>query len=600
MPNDQAEKSTGQSSVAKAEEFVAPHVNSRFAITVIVIFMAILILPTVAWGAIKAISLFNPSIMDAFNVDTGENRNMTEFPDSFNPQTFAAELENWYNDNLPFRAVLFNTQSEIENAFERPYRKSIMPFLIELFHPSDNNSSNQPPQDDIIIENPFETETETETEIPETETLPSFESETEETGPQVCQHVYKTESTVIQEPTCTEYGILGYECENCDHIGKKEYMHKLQHDYVSDVSDETELPQCGEKYEETMTCSVCNDSYSQIKTKKHSSGEVIKKVEATYEDYGYTLVQCPDCQCNYRTELSNKLIDTSYFPPVTHNETLSGRYNWLFYTGNNSVGFYQGTNHLEDRELQEYTTVLQELNDICKKKGIKFAVGFWPNKELIYSEYMPTYNVNPGAKRVEVLTEFIRINSDVPVAYPLEQLKKAKPYWQLYYKHDTHWNTAGGFIGVQELYRVLGFETTSLLDLPVKETARNGGDLINIGKLSPSDYTGDKNYSVTYRPDVTVKTVNNNPINSHTSHVSSNGPIDLNFVMLSDSFRGAMRYFLERDFTNCFLTHRSQVNDADVIAAIKEADVLVISAVERNDSSVISTARRIIEILSEE
>ena len=153
---------------------------------------------------------------------------------------------------------------------------------------------------------------------------------------------------------------------------------------------------------------------------------------------------------------------------------------------------------------------------------------------------------------------------------------------------------------MQALYEALGFETTSLIDLPVIETKRTGGDLINIGGLSASNYTGDKSYDIDYRPDVTVKTANSSPINGHTTHTSSTGKYDMNFVMLSDSFRGSMKYFLERDFTSCFLTHRSQVRDADVVAAIKDADVLVISAVERYDYSVIDTARVIIQILSEQ
>ena len=218
----------------------------------------------------------------------------------------------------------------------------------------------------------------------------------------------------------------------------------------------------------------------------------------------------------------------------------------------------------------------------------------------MYSEYMPDYEIVNSVKRVQLLTEYINHNSAVPAVYPLAQLKAAKPYWQVYYKHDTHWNPAGGFIGVQELYKALGFETTELLNLPVRETAKGGGDLINIGGLSAKDYTGDKSYSITYRPEVTVKTANSSPINAHTSHSSSNGKYDLNFVMLSDSFRGSMRQFLERDFTSCFLTHRSQVRDADVVAAIKDADVLVISTVERNDASVFDTIKVIIEILSQD
>jgi hypothetical protein len=151
-----------------------------------------------------------------------------------------------------------------------------------------------------------------------------------------------------------------------------------------------------------------------------------------------------------------------------------------------------------------------------------------------------------------------------------------------------------------ELYKALGFETMEFTNVPFQEVARSGGDLINIGGLNAKNYTGDKNYSFTYRPEVTVKNVNTPPVNSHTTHTPSNGKYDLNFVLLSDSSRGAMKYFLERDFTDCVLTHRSQVHDSDVVAAIKEADVLVVSAVERYDYSVFSTIQTIIGILSQE
>lgn len=577
------------------DEIVIPHINKKFAITVVVIFLAMLVLPTIAWGAIRIVAVFEPSIMDSFNVDTGENRTMASFPDSFDPQTIAAEVENWYNDNLPFRSVLYNAQKNLENALERPYRNEIMPFLVELFHGSGEPEA--PTPGDEVIVNPFDSE-ETESEIvTETETLPQFVIETEtESGVAVCQHSYSDEPTMVLEATCTEYGIVGYECTECGHIGNKSYTHKTAHDYVSSVK---ELPLCGTKYSETLVCKECKDRVHRELVKKHLEGRKIRTVEATVDDYGYTLMYCSDCGGEFRSELKPKLNDNSFFPPVEHGQTLAGRRNWLFYLGDDSLKDYQGTNLMMDDELANAAAVLQQLDDVCKAKGIKFAIAYFPNKELVYPEYMPTYETYPY-KRVALFTEYLKQNTSVTVVYPLNELKAAKPYWQVYYKHDTHWNQAGAFIGTQALYEAMGFETTRLIDLPVTTVARNGGDLINIGKLSAADYTGDVGYSIKYKPDVTLKNINPNPINNHTTHFSSNGQYDMNFVMLSDSFRGGMADILRKDFTNCFLTHRSQVNDADVVAAVKAADVLVISAVERSDTSVISTAKTVIGILTQD
>lgn len=583
-------KADEKKDAAESTQEKIPHVHRGFAIAVISVFIAILILPTLVWGMLLIADQANPAIMETLNFDTGENRKMAEFPKKFNPQTIASEIESWYNDNLPFRSVLYKSQSILENELEKSYKDAIMPKLIELFHGSQSSSGNETETFEEILEQPTETE-----RITETETVPDFE--TEEQVPTTCEHLYAEESVTVREPTCSDWGIIGYPCTKCDYVGNKEYTQKLPHTYLSSVKTP---PPCGYEYKETLVCDVCRDRVTHTLVKKHTEGQTIRSAEPTLQDYGYTLVECVDCSGEYRTNLKNKLADTSYLPPILHNATLEGKQNWLFYTGDNSVDFYTGSNHHSYTTLMDYATILTKFYNICEQKGIQVAIGFWPNKELVYSEYMPEYEIVNTVKRVEILTEYINTNTLVPAVYPLPQLKAAKPYWQVYYKHDTHWNQAGGFIGVQALYKAMGFETTELLNLPVVETARNGGDLINIGGLSASNYTGDKNYSITYRPGVTVKNVNTAPVNSHTTHTTSNGKYDLNFVMLSDSFRGSMKYFLERDFTDCLLTHRSQVNDSDVVAAIKNADVLVVSAVERYDYSVFSTIQTIINILSQE
>ena len=72
-----------------------------------------------------------------------------------------------------------------------------------------------------------------------------------------------------------------------------------------------------------------------------------------------------------------------------------------------------------------------------------------------------------------------------------------------------------------------------------------------------------------------------------------------NLVLLSDSYRTAMIPFLEKDFLNCTITHRDNVKNADVAEAIKNADILVITAVERFDSEMIEAVEAVITILSE-
>ncbi len=563
-------------------------VNKAFSLIFISIFVAILILPMLTWGALKLIS---PATVEKLSFDTGEQRNFATFPETFHPQTFTAEVETWFNDNLPFRSVLYKTQENMINSLEKPYTETLRPALVKLFH---GNQQVTPGPGPGQLENPFDS-TETEPVVTETETLPEFETESETGGPSACQHLYAEESVVVQEATCTEYGVIGYECSECGHIGKKAYSAKAEHVLLS---NHPELPRCGEKYEETVSCQNCDFSETKLLEKGHVQGEIIQKVEPSYLTYGYTLVGCKDCNGEYRTALSDKLYYTDYLPPLYHGkDVIEGRDKWLFYRGNNSESFYKGTNLLSDDELANYINIYQRLKQVCDQKGIQLVIAAFPNKEQVYSEYMPSFEIATHTKRVERWAAYLNANTEVDVVYPLKELLAAKPYFDLYYKYDTHWNNAGGFIGYQALLKALGFETTDLINLPSKRVDAGNGDMISIGSLSASVYRGDNyNYNITYRPDVTVKTLYTE---GHISHAESNGHIDLNFVMLSDSFRGAIRGFVEKDFTDCFLCHRSDINNPKVIEAIQNADVLIISAVERNEADMLNTALKIIQYLSQ-
>lgn len=598
-----------------------PHIERRFAITFISIFVAILVLPTLVWGIVNIAGAFNPKIMETIDFDTGENRTLAKFPDSFDPQKFTSEVESWYNDHLPFRSVLYKSQQNLKNAFESPYDKVIRPALLEFFHPSKPGGDTPPDGGGDILDNPYDDPTEPpdnpdnpppdlDPDDPPPDYIPDEPDTPDISG---CVHVLDTEYTVVQEPTCSEFGIIEYACKNCTYT-KREYTKKSAHDYVSNMI----TPMCGTDYTKIYTCSSCETQKTTTGFKKHTPGRNLGTVAPTYLEYGYTLIECADCKHNYKINLRNKLFDTSFFPPIYRSSSaLEGRYNWLFYRGNNSEAYYQGTNLLNATQLNEYATVLQQLNDICKQKGITLHIDIYPNKEQVYSEYMPTLTIQDEYKRAERLVDYIKENTDVKIVYPLEELIAAKPYWKLYWEYDTHWTNAGGYIGFQAMMKDLGFEVPNLIDLPVRylttadpdykqfvydtETSILYGhtnDLISLAGV-PDIYPEKYNYVIKYKPEISVLS----KVGSNNIRVSrlttSNGPHDLNFVMLGDSYRRTMYPFLEKEFTSCFMTHRDRIVDKDVKAAIKNADILVISAVERNEPDILKKAKDIIKILQE-
>ena len=127
------------------------------------------------------------------------------------------------------------------------------------------------------------------------------------------------------------------------------------------------------------------------------------------------------------------------------------------------------------------------------------------------------------------------------------------------------------------------------------------GDLVSLGYLDPNNYCDDINYNVIYKPEIHILQNRGDKIGigSGTYHSMSDSENINNLVLLSDSYRTAMIPFLEKDFLNCTITHRDNVNHEDIVEAIKKADIFVITAVERFDSEIIEAVEAVIIILSE-
>ena len=563
-----------------------PHVSRGFAITVISVFVSLLLLPTLVWGCLKVANIFEPSIMETLDFDTGENRAFAEFPTSFNPKTITKDIEAWYNDNLPFRSILFKTQVTIDTLFERPYDNSLRPMLIRLFYGEESQTS--PSGGDALkLDNKID--------IPQMfEDVPIYDNDEEAYAD--CNHQITTEIVTIKEPTCADWGIVGYPCSKCEYV-HKQYTQKKPHEYISTTS---EFPICGAHYEDVLKCTVCEHTYTYTTQKRHTQGNVIKTVKPTLDDYGYTLIKCSDCGYEYRRDFYDKLYNTNPFPIQSKNDAIIGRNNWLFLQTDAKYSFYRGTNLMTDSELKEHAEVFQTLNNICEEKDILLQITYWPNKEEVYPEYMPTLAVTNEYKRTERLVDYVKQNTNVRIIYPLEELIAAKPYCELYLPLDTHWNRAGAFVGYQAMLKSLGLQTTDISDVPIKVTTDGGDDLARKLGLSKNDFAPQKNYNILYRPHVEyifdrgdVGSVN------ATTYTRSNGTYDMNFVMLGDSFRLMQRDYIKKDFTDCTLAHKNNVKSPEVRSAIKKANIIVIASVERGDASALSAAKELISILSE-
>ena len=512
-----------------------------FHIVEITAFISVLALPGLVWGFLM---LFSPETIQALDTNTNENREKAQFPTKFNPETITVELENYYNDHVPFRSVLISFYQEKNGKFEAIYTASILPKLSELLYGSP--TSDKENVENIDLDDLFAVNSEQ-----SSEGNAGINSEEASSAPE--HHFVETQRT---EPTCTRPGLIKYVCSDCS-----------------------------EEYTEEIPAKGHDNIYAG-------------PVEASYTEYGCTMYFCSVCHYITKTDITGKLIDTSYFAPTLVGESvLIGRYNWLFYAGDDCISYYKGTNILSENEMRSYADLANELNEVCKEKGIRLQLMIIPNKSQIYSEYMPTYNVNEE-KRETVLVDYFNKNSDVSILYPYEELMATKPYWQIYHKNDTHWNQIGAFIGEQALLRELGLKTTSIFDLDISEKELLGGDLLSLSGYGNDVYTPDIEYEPDYKPEIQITESIGDPFTDNVYRSKSDSPNKQRLTMVFDSYRLNMIPFLRRDFAECTIAHRDSVSE--IKDSIVDTDILVIAGVERYDVRMFNSMQEVLKILKGE
>ena len=229
--------------------------------------------------------------------------------------------------------------------------------------------------------------------------------------------------------------------------------------------------------------------------KPEESKGFMETLRESVEDFAGDLALQEEA-ANANSSITSALADDAY---IESDQVLAGKGGWLFYKradDGTSLQDYQGTSTFSDERLRSITQALVRQRDTFAARGIRFVVMIVPNKEIIYSEYMPsTVYRTSEITRCDRLYEYLTANSDLEVVYPKEEMIAAKSSYQIYYKYDTHWNFAGVYVGVQCLLRELygTYEDISGANI-VLEHQEMSGDLASLIGMT-SKYNDDYYYN---------------------------------------------------------------------------------------------------------
>ena len=549
----------------------------------IIAFAAFLILPVGAGSIYRAA---HPD-EDRRQIEEEEKRRMAEI-EWDNLFDSCQSVDNWYNDRAPLRGPLMSFYKQLNASGESFFDDRIAVPLDRLINsgcadtnPDPSADVEQTPDFDWAAvfngdntEAPFEDLT---GEMTDAEPEPSGQESTEDSAadPEATDPETSLEDGTDPESAASETGTDDPETTDGDRT--------------------TEAPETTQAVVSNVTETAPTQPAGSDPRKDHNLVK-IKTVEADYTHWGYTDYRCSDCGRGFRLDIKYKLVDASPLSPRTVGQgVIVGRSSWYFYTGQRSVEYYKGQCLPTNQELSSYASVLKQIKARCDKFGVKLIVVIAPNKEQVYSEYMPTYSIATTDKRENRIVRYLQ-NQGITVIYPLSELKAGDLYYETYFRHDTHWTPYGAYIANYLIEKKLGMSPADpfSIDLPGSTSPKRSGDLLQLGNISnypavPCFYPA-PNRSVSITSDSTTSSGN-------VRRTVSTNPNGKSLVLIGDSFRINMGETLPRDFKNTLILHRDYLS-ASMKNEILRADVLVLETVERFDVQFFSSLSKVLQIVN--
>lgn len=273
----------------------------------------------------------------------------------------------------------------------------------------------------------------------------------------------------------------------------------------------------------------------------------------------------------------NTTVQFSLFDKINSADVILGKNEWLFYQGEGKISIqdYQSKNLYTEEQLRSILKNVEGLQKWCDNNGMKFILMLIPNKEHIYSEYMPDgIREIHKKKNIDLIVDYIRENSDITVVYPKEELLKAKENYNVYYKYDTHWNDLGAYEGYKCLMNALDIEPLSFENIDNK--MYKDGDLANMAMLSELVEPYSENF-IDYEGDIETLYNDNNANYAYEKFRSVDGKGKIFFM--GDSFRTALKPMIARTFEYSDFVHRDTKIFEEVLK--EKPDVFVYEMVER-------------------
>ncbi len=258
-------------------------------------------------------------------------------------------------------------------------------------------------------------------------------------------------------------------------------------------------------------------------------------------------------------------ITAEVFGNSGEDKVILGKDGWLFFT--ETLGNYTGTDPMTDRELYSAARNLQLMQMYCEREGKDFAVIIAPNKNSLYSAYMPNYGVKAETTDADKLMALLKTMGVKTVDLFDAFRKEEEP---LYFAHDSHWNSKGAALGADLINAAFDVKS-SYYGGDFSQRQRHDGDLYSMVYPAFTDpemdvvYGGKLNYSFTGK--------NTKP---DSIRLETTGSGDGKLVAYRDSFGNLLFPYLADSYASAVFSRSASYD------MTQEADHILVELVERN------------------
>lgn len=189
----------------------------------------------------------------------------------------------------------------------------------------------------------------------------------------------------------------------------------------------------------------------------------------------------------------------------SNKKVLFGTDGWLFLAGDRVLEDFVSVNQFSVDQLEARRRILEAKRDWLAKRGIGYLFVIPPNKQSIYSEFMPeAYQRLQGKSRLDQFIAYMQKHSDVDILDLREAMRAAKEDHQVYFRLDSHWNELGGLAASREIFRAVDRilprvpdqQQKSLFDFTLRPVPReHQGDLARL--MGYPVEVSDESYAIT-------------------------------------------------------------------------------------------------------